>query len=50
MTYKDYIYHCINCHNKVKVLESGQGTLYCCGKPMEQLKPGETEPDEEPVQ
>ena len=46
MTYKGQTYHCATCHNKVKVVDSGQGTLYCCGKPMEELKQGEPEPDE----
>mgnify|MGYP000939959627 CR=1 FL=1 len=30
----DQIYVCNICGNKVKVLESGGGTLICCGEPM----------------
>jgi len=38
MTEVGQIYLCEICGNKVKVLESGVGTLVCCGKPMKLLK------------
>ena len=28
------VYYCPTCGNKVKVIETGVGTLVCCGKPM----------------
>ena len=31
---REGIYECEICGNKVKVLESGAGTLVCCGQPM----------------
>ena len=31
-------YLCEVCGNKVQVLESGSGTLVCCGEPMILLK------------
>ena len=31
------IYHCTICGNKVKVIQSGGGTLVCCGQEMELL-------------
>ncbi|MDD3792193.1 MAG: desulfoferrodoxin FeS4 iron-binding domain-containing protein [Candidatus Bathyarchaeota archaeon] len=34
MTKIDEVYVCKICGNKVKVLQSGMGTLVCCGKPM----------------
>lgn len=34
MTEVGDIYLCEICGNKVKVLESGVGTLICCGEPM----------------
>ena len=34
MTEVDQIYVCSICGNKVKVLESGGGTLVCCGEPL----------------
>jgi superoxide reductase len=38
MTEVEQVYLCEICGNKVKVLESGVGTLVCCGKPMKLLK------------
>lgn len=37
MTEVDEIYYCEICGNKVKVLESGVGTLVCYGLPMVKL-------------
>ena len=34
MTEVGEVYICEICGNKVKVLESGVGTLVCCGEPM----------------
>ncbi|MGA1845937.1 desulfoferrodoxin FeS4 iron-binding domain-containing protein [Deferribacter abyssi] len=31
------IYYCSICGNKVKVIESGKGTLVCCGQDMEKV-------------
>ncbi len=39
MTKVGEIYLCKICGNKVKVLETGKGTLVCCGKPMVIVKP-----------
>lgn len=38
MTKVGDIYLCEICGNKVKVLESGVGTLVCCGRPMKLVK------------
>ncbi len=38
MTKVGEVYLCEICGNKVKVLESGKGTLVCCGKPMVYVK------------
>lgn len=38
MTEVEETYLCKICGNKVKVLESGKGTLVCCGKPMVLVK------------
>ncbi|MBS7657151.1 MAG: desulfoferrodoxin FeS4 iron-binding domain-containing protein [Candidatus Bathyarchaeia archaeon] len=38
MTEVGQIYLCEICGNKVKVLQSGAGTLVCCGKPMKLVK------------
>ena len=35
MTAIGEVYLCGICGNKVKILESGGGTLVCCGQPME---------------
>ena len=34
MTKSGEIYLCEICGNKVEVVESGGGTLVCCGQPM----------------
>lgn len=34
MTQVNETYRCEVCGNLVKVLETGVGTLVCCGKPM----------------
>ncbi|PVX25864.1 MAG: desulforedoxin [Candidatus Bathyarchaeum sp.] len=34
LTDEGQVYLCEICGNKVKVLESGAGTLVCCGQPM----------------
>jgi len=34
MTKLDEVYLCEICGNKVKVVNTGAGTLVCCGKPM----------------
>ncbi len=34
MTEVGEVYVCDICGNKVKLLESGGGTLVCCGQPM----------------
>lgn len=34
MTKVGEIYYCEICGNKVRVMESGMGTLVCCGQPM----------------
>ncbi|MQY62675.1 desulfoferrodoxin FeS4 iron-binding domain-containing protein [archaeon] len=34
MTEKGQVYLCEICGNKVQVIESGVGTLVCCGQPM----------------
>lgn len=31
------LYHCNVCGNKVKVVQSGGGTLVCCGQEMEKV-------------
>ena len=33
------VYRCKICGNKVKVVESGGGTLVCCGVPMKLTEP-----------
>lgn len=38
MTKIGEIYLCEICGNKVKILESGKGTLVCCGQPMVHVK------------
>ena len=38
MTNVGETYLCKVCGNKVKVLESGVGTLVCCGRPMVLVK------------
>ena len=40
MTKIGQVYLCEICGNKVEVLESGEGTLVCCGKPMKLMKKG----------
>jgi superoxide reductase len=37
MTKVSEIYECDICGNKVKVLESGDGTLVCCGQDMNEV-------------
>ena len=37
MTEKRQVYKCAICGNIVEVLHEGQGTLVCCGQPMEIL-------------
>ena len=32
------IFKCQVCHNVVEIVHSGEGELYCCGKPMIHLK------------
>ena len=39
MAEQDGIYKCSVCGNVVSVLEAHEGTLVCCGKDMELLKP-----------
>ncbi|MCK4952318.1 desulfoferrodoxin FeS4 iron-binding domain-containing protein [Candidatus Bathyarchaeota archaeon] len=34
VTEKDQLYFCKICGNKVQVLETGVGTLVCCGEDM----------------
>jgi len=34
MTNKGENYRCLICGNVVKVVETGAGTLVCCGQPM----------------
>ena len=38
MTQVSEVYLCKICGNMVKVLESGAGTLVCCGEPMKKTK------------
>lgn len=38
MTKKNQIYRCSICGNVVEVTNSGDGTLVCCGQPMERMK------------
>nr|QNO47537.1 hypothetical protein GGGHDLIA_00027 [Methanosarcinales archaeon ANME-2c ERB4] len=35
MTAKGEVYECSVCGNVVKVIESGDGELVCCGVPMD---------------
>jgi desulfoferrodoxin-like iron-binding protein len=37
MTNVDDIYYCEICGNTVRVLESGEGVLVCCGEDMVQV-------------
>jgi len=37
MTELNQIYKCVLCGNIVEVLDTGQGELVCCGRPMELL-------------
>ncbi|MGD8565647.1 MAG: desulfoferrodoxin FeS4 iron-binding domain-containing protein [Candidatus Bathyarchaeota archaeon] len=37
MTEVGETYLCEICGNKVKILESGAGTLICCGQPMTKI-------------
>ncbi len=38
VTEEGQVYVCEICGNKVKVIESGAGTLVCCGQPMTLIK------------
>ena len=38
MTEVGEVYVCEICGNKVRILESGAGTLVCCGQDMELVK------------
>jgi superoxide reductase len=38
MTEAGELYLCEICGNKVKVVESGGGTLVCCGQPMKLME------------
>ncbi len=38
MTKKEEMYKCLICGNLVKVVESGAGTLVCCGEDMKLLE------------
>ncbi len=38
MTEESEVYVCEICGNKVQVIESGAGTLVCCGQPMSLVK------------
>jgi superoxide reductase len=38
MTEVGEVYFCQICGNKVEVVESGKGTLVCCGEPMKLLR------------
>lgn len=38
MTKKNQIYLCEICGNRVKVIETGAGTLVCCGQPMKLIE------------
>ncbi|NLK00300.1 MAG: desulfoferrodoxin FeS4 iron-binding domain-containing protein [Clostridia bacterium] len=33
-TQKDQVYECRDCGNVVKIVEPGDGLLYCCDSPM----------------
>lgn len=37
MTKVNEVYECEICGNKVKVMESGDGTLVCCGQDMTKI-------------
>jgi desulfoferrodoxin-like iron-binding protein len=37
MAKKGEQYKCNICGNEVEVTKAGAGTLFCCGKPMEQI-------------
>ena len=37
MTVVGEVYKCEICGNVVEVLEKGQGKLFCCGEPMEEV-------------
>lgn len=41
VTKNNQIYLCEICGNKVKVIETGDGTLVCCGQPMKLVEKGE---------
>lgn len=43
MTEKRQVYHCPICGNIVEILNSGAGTLVCCGKPMKHLEGNTTD-------
>ncbi|MBD3227038.1 MAG: desulfoferrodoxin FeS4 iron-binding domain-containing protein [Candidatus Lokiarchaeota archaeon] len=38
MTKVDQVYKCEICGNIVKVIESGNGQLVCCGEPMKLIE------------
>jgi len=38
MTEVGQVYICEICGNRIEVLDSGAGTLVCCGKPMKLLE------------
>ncbi len=37
MAEKLQVYKCVDCGNVVEVLNAGNGSFVCCGKPMEHL-------------
>jgi superoxide reductase len=45
MTNQNEIYKCSVCGNMVEVVETGVGTLVCCGKPMDLLVAKESDPE-----
>ena len=44
-TEKDQVYECKECGNKVKIVEAGDGMLYCCDTPMKVQKAVKTSAD-----
>ena len=49
MTQKLELYRCNICKNIVEVVLEGEGSLVCCGEPMELLKPGTTDGENSPL-
>lgn len=40
------LYKCNICGNLVEIMQNGEGELYCCGKPMENIKTNLSESEE----